>query len=297
MSQIVSLPYHQPAFIQIGKLFNDGIRYELTQRFAKVRSQLLLERFQTYQVVDSDLAWARAKEVLDRIDDEMQIIISRRSVAYWLHLYRRVGVALSPEHEDKTDHVTTGLVRQIAELAIQKHGLQVSSNEFGLSDKLSPELILGGWMKKGLKALQRDGASGEKIFRDYSKYIRKSSTWVIRDFSKKDLFNVYAIEGAAYQYWRLTALLRSTGKGARFFIDEAGDWQYTQDSSLRQLIISIDERNERRNGLSSLTGIWLDEESLMGRKEEGGNDQDVVFFPTYNSSRVKESLKNLSLLA
>jgi len=288
MKTIFSLPYHRAAFDLIEKLFHDEIEYELTQRFQEFRSRKVLERFPTREVIDSELAWPRAKEVLDCLDDEMRMLISSRSVAYWLHLYRRIGVFLSPHHEDKTDHITTGLVRQIAELAIQKHGLQYAPKEFGISNKLSPNLILGGWMKKGLKSLQGGEVSGEKIFERYSKILKAQPTWVIRDFSKKDLVNIYAIEGAAYQYWRLTALLRSTGKGAKITVDENGDWSYVYDNSLHRLIVSIDQRNERRNSFSSLAGIWIDSEDLMGRSDAGEKgDQDVIFFPVYNHSRVQ----------
>lgn len=289
MSPILSLPYHQPAFILLGKLFQDETRYELTRRFAKVRGRLFLERFQPNVVIESEFAWECVKEILDCFDGELRALISTRSVAYWLHIYRRIGVFLSPDHEDKTDHVTTGLVRQIAELAIHRHGLQTAPKEFGVSNRLSPDLILGGWMKKGLKGLQREGISGEKIYRGYSRLLKTQYTWVIRDFSKRDFLNIYAIEGAAYQYWRLTALLRSVGKGAKITIDDTGDWEYVPDDSLHRLILSIDERNKRRNSISSLTGIWIDSETLMGRgdEEEEGSDQDVVFFPVYNTSRVE----------
>jgi hypothetical protein len=246
-------------------------------------------RFPVNQVIESDIAWKGAREILDSIDNEMRNLVSRRSVAYWLHIYRRIGVYLSPEHEDKTDHVTVGLVRQIGELAIQKHGLRMGYKEFGLSDKLGPDRILGGWMKKGLKSLGGDGIGGEQIFREYSAMLKNNPTWVIRDFSKRDFLDIYALEGAAYQYWRLTALLRSLGKGARIIVDETGDWDYVPNHALTQLIVSIDKRNERRNSLSSLMGVWIDEETITGRKGNDGqkSELDVVFFPTYNTSRVK----------
>jgi len=224
MTEFSSLPYHRPAFLHLARIFADEIRYVLTLKFAEFRGRQLLARFPPNQVIESEFAWNLTRGILDSIDNEMRNLASRRSVAYWLHIYRRIGVFLSPDHEDKTDGVTTGLVRQIAELAIQKHGLRAAKKEFGLSDKLGPDLILGGWMKKGLKSLGGNGKSGELIFREYSTILKSHSEWVIRDFSKRDFIDIYAIEGAAYQYWRLTALLRSLGKGARIIVDETGDW-------------------------------------------------------------------------
>jgi hypothetical protein len=288
MTEFLSLPYHQPAFLHLTKIFSDEIRYVLTRKFAEFRGKQFLARFPINQVIESEVAWNLTREILDSIDNEMRNLVSMRSVAYWLHIYRRIGVFLSPDHEDKTDHTTVGLVRQIAELAIQKHGLRAAPKEFGLSDKLGPDLILGGWMKKGLKSLGRNGKSGEIIFRKYSAALRNKSEWVIRDFSKKDFINIYALEGAAYQYWRLTALLRSLGKDARIIVDETGDWDYVPNHALSQLIVSIDKRNEHSNSFSSLMGVWIDNQTIMGRKEKDGaeSELDIVFFPIYNTSRV-----------
>lgn len=289
MTPALSLPYHQPAFLHLTKIFEKRIRHELVQRFATLRGELFLKTFPIEQVIENQKAWDLAKGVLDAIDAEMQALISRRSVAYWLHLYRRIGVFLSPHHEDKTDHVTLGLVRQIAELAIQKHGLRSGEKEFGRSDALGPDLILGGWMKKGLKSLGRKDLSGEKIYREYCRHLRNVSNWVIRDFSKKDLFDIYAIEGAAYQYWRITALLRALGKGARIRIDRSGDWHYSPDCELSELLESIDKRNESRSSFSSLMGIWIDNDTIVGGKSERTDDLDVVFFPVYNTTRAEIS--------
>ncbi len=288
MTEFLSLPYYQPAFLHLTRIFGDEISYVLIRKFAEFRGKQFLARFPTNQVIERELAWNLTREILDSIDNEMRNLVSMRSVAYWLHIYRRIGVFLSPEHEDKTDHTTVGLVRQIAELAIQKHGLRAAPKEFGLSDKLGPDLILGGWMKKGLKSLGRDGKSGEIIFRKYSAALRNKSDWVIRDFSKKDFIDIYALEGAAYQYWRLTALLRSLGKDARIIVDETGDWDYVPNHALSQLIVSIDKRNEHRNSFSSLMGVWIDNETIMGRKGKDGaeSELDIVFFPIYNTSRV-----------
>ena len=48
----------------------------------------------------------------------MKSVLGKRSVAFWFHLYRRIGAFLHPHHEDRTDDRTTALVRQIVEAAI-----------------------------------------------------------------------------------------------------------------------------------------------------------------------------------
>ncbi|MET3596547.1 hypothetical protein ABID26_005966 [Mesorhizobium shonense] len=287
MSEYLYLPYHHAAFNLLGKIFSDEINFVLIDKFAKFRSELFIKKFTPGKVVESEEAWPIVREILELIDQEMRAIIQRRSVAYWLHLYRRIGVYLSPKHESKTDEITLGLVRQIAELAIQKHGLLSAPREFGRSDELGANLILGGWMKKGLKSLGGDGRSGETIFRRYASLARKNPTWVIRDFSKRDFVDIYAIEGAAYQYWRLTALLRSLGKGARIVVSSEGDWDYTPNRKLSELIESIDRRASKSGSFSSLLGIWIDSETLRPARDSEDPLTDAVFFPIYNIYRAK----------
>lgn len=295
LKQVVSLPYHQLALMHLTKLFRDEIRFGLTQKYAMLRGELFLSNFESGVPIDNQTAWDFAKEALDVLDARMGEILSKRSAAYWLHLYRRIGVFLSPDHEDKTDPVTNGLVRQIAELAIQKHGRLESTREFGNSMQLSPNLILGGWMKKGFKAHGGHNGGGKKLFREYSKVLRREPALVLREFGKKDLLGIYEIEGAAYQYWRLTALLRSLGKGASIQIDEDGDWHYTPNKDLSNLILSVDERNQSSNAFSSLLGVWVDNEILMGSPEDKDvidsdayqvDDFGTVFFSIYNVNRV-----------
>ncbi len=293
-NKIFSLPYHKPAFVHLEKLFKDEINYGLTQKYALVRGDLFLSEFKPGVPIESQRAWDFVKRVLDLLDAKIGEVLSQRSVFYWLHLYRRIGVLLSPEHEDKTDAITTGLVRQIVELAIQKHGRLEGRREFGNSKQLSPNLILGGWMKKGIKALGGK-AGGEDIFQKYIKILRSEPTLVLREFGKKDFLGIYEVEGAAYQYWRLTALLRSLGKGATIQIDESGDWNYLPNFDLSRLITSIDERNESVNDFSSRLGVWVDDEILTRSPSENDVDDrengDVrelgeVLFPIYNVRRV-----------
>jgi hypothetical protein len=130
---VVSLPYHQLAFAILHEKYHDEISYGLTQKYSALRRNLVLKEFSPTEVIDPAKAWSFAKNALDIIENEMAQIVKRRSAAYWLHIYRRIGVFLSPEHENKTDSVTLGLVREIAELAIQKHALSNTSNEIARS--------------------------------------------------------------------------------------------------------------------------------------------------------------------
>ncbi|WP_027834794.1 hypothetical protein [Maritalea myrionectae] len=292
-NQAVSLPYHQPAFMRLMTLFNEEINFALTQKCATFRGELFLSQFKPSVPIEDQTAWDFARNALDILDAKMGKILSRRSAAYWLHIYRRIGVSLSPNHEEKTDPVTVGLVRQIVELAIQKHGRLESIREFGNSTQLGPNLILGGWMKKGLKTIGRNNGGGERFYRSYCKLLRREPIIVLREFGKKDFLSIYEVEGVAYQYWRITALLRAIGKGFSIQIDEQGDWNYLPNRELGKLVRSFDDRNQSLNTYSSLLGVWLDNKVLTASSKEKVDDPEVtnsselgtVFFPVYNLTK------------
>lgn len=285
MTEYQKLPgYHWFAFQRLHQLFEHQIRYVLVDKYAELRRETFLRNFTPNEFVESEAAWAFANELLATLETEMQNIISVRSVVYWTHLYRRLGVMLSPDHESNTDPVTVGLVRQIAELAIQKFGALETNREFGKTDKLSPDRILSGWMKKGFKHLDND----KKFYKTYCQLLRSNPTWVIRDFSKKDFISLYAIEGIAYQYWRLTALQRTLGKGSKIKISHNGDWEYVEKNDFRELIQSVDRRSQNISSLSSLIGIWIDQKSVLDRRnQEDEIFEDSLLIPIYNISRAK----------
>src|SRR5688500_18037164 len=59
---------------------------------------------------------------LDVLEAGFKTVLSKHSILYWLHLYRRIAPVLSSLHSNKTDENTTALVRDIAECAICKYG-------------------------------------------------------------------------------------------------------------------------------------------------------------------------------
>ena len=71
MTNFLSLPYHQPAFLQLTKIFADEIRYVLTRKYAEFRGDQILARFPPNQVIESAVAWKLAREVLDSIENAL----------------------------------------------------------------------------------------------------------------------------------------------------------------------------------------------------------------------------------
>jgi hypothetical protein len=235
------------------------------------------------QEVAADIAWPAVRELLDVIEAEMAEVLRKRSVFFWLHIYRRIGVTLTPRHEDKTDPRTVTLVRQIVELAITKHGRATDADEIVPSNRVKPDLILGGFMRAGIKALFKNRFT--KTYRDVVTFMRASPTWVVRDFTEADFIGIHRVEGLAYQYWRATALLRALGKGARITLHEDGDWNYGNDDDLAWLVKSIDERTEEGRLDRSLLGTWFDEENGQNDVRERAVLERLIC-PVYNAHRI-----------
>ncbi len=212
---------------------------------------------------------------------------------FWLHVYRRFGVGLYPLHEDKTDPRTVGLVRQLVELAITKYGRVSDAREIVLSSRVNPDHILGGLMRAGVKHMAESQPS--RTYREFAKAVKERPQWVIRDFAEEDFLDIYRVEGFAYQYWRVTALLRALGKGSRIKITPDGDWEYEIDSDLAWLLRSIDKRTENGSYDTSLLGTWIDGVQRQSGEGEHRRAFDHVICPIYNVSKVKlsDSFKSL----
>jgi hypothetical protein len=270
--------YHEPAFHLLHLRLADRIKHALLVAPTQVLAPHLVGRLPTGQEIAGEVAWPVARGLLDVLEAEMADVLRKRSVCFWLHVYRRIGVMLHPHHHSKTDPRTVMLVRGIVELAITKHGRASDADELVLSNRVKPDLILGGFMRAGIK--ERFRRRFTKEYRLLTQALRKPPQWVIRDFHEDDFLGVYQVEGLAYQYWKITAVLRALGKGARVTVHEDGSWKYGKDEILWSLIESIDERTEKQDIEGSLIGTWYDNE-----KSELF-DMWKIICPVYNVQRL-----------
>ena len=143
----------------------------------------------------------------------MRTVLEHRSAPFWLHLYRRIGVHLHTAHDDKTDARTVGLVREVVELAICKHGIAEPVTEFAPSTHLNAKKVLGGTLAQAVKSSSSKPYSALRLLDRYMKSI--PTQWVIRDFAPEDFVGLYYIEGLAYQYWKISAYFAGWAKEQR----------------------------------------------------------------------------------
>lgn len=247
-----------------------GIIEEKIRHAEMIRRRFVVEEIARAGSADED-PWELGKRLLGLLEAPMADVLQNHSVRFWIHLYRRLDLGLSLEHGDS---VTVALVRRITELAIFKHANARAAWEMELTTEVAPSRIYGGFTEKALRAAAGDDA--DLVFSQFSDAIAAVPMWVVTDFKSTDLYDLFLIEGLAYQYWRVTAMMRSVGKGRRLAFTPDGDWNYFGDEDVGRLISSFDSRVTRGAPLSTLAGVWLRDPS---DRDQPGNNRRV---PAYN---------------
>jgi hypothetical protein len=274
----VSPQYYQTAFEFLHRSRRTEIEQALLVKPAQLRSEIIGGLVASNVVFEGPVIWPTIRTALDKLEHEMRVRLEHRSTAFWLHLYRRVGVHLHRDHDDKTDVRTVELVREIVELAICKYGIADLVTEFAPSTHLNVKKVLGGVLAEAIKNTADKPYSALKKFNRYLKGL--PAQWIIKDFVPEDFVALYHVEGLAYQYWKIGALLRSLGKGANVEFTDDGDWKYHTSEDFDELIVSIDQRTENSKMESSLIGVWFRDSD-----PQLSSTDPVLIVPVYNAER------------
>jgi hypothetical protein len=288
----VQLEYYQPAFqllhLKLGRRIQEAATTE-PRAFVAGLVKAYLSRGTPVPPRD---AWPEVRKILDMIEGEIGVLLRSRSVFFWLHVYRRIGVMLSRDEEGEFDPRSVWLVRQIVELAIFKYGRASDAAEIVLSNRVNPDRILGGYMRDGARAIAPSQPS--KFYRKFVHQVQSQPQWVIKDFAEEDFINIYRVEGLAVQYWRLTALMRCLGKGVPTRFNDDGTWAYCWDDDLALLIRSIDGRTASNSSSESLLGTWADGQFPSDMR----NTTSHLLHPAYNVFRapVRDAFAPLGLV-
>jgi hypothetical protein len=170
--------YHQAIFAYIGETYRDRISESLHGKPLEIRRKNFLEQLPDDQILSGEPAWDRCQQYLDQLEANIAGVLRRHSIFFWIHLYRRIGVRLSPLHEDKTDANTLGLVRGIVELAIIKYGDPNRADDVVPSGAVRLKDVLGGHYQR---ILRKTGMSAAQIAARF-KTIASSNQLVLTKF-------------------------------------------------------------------------------------------------------------------
>jgi hypothetical protein len=249
------LEYYQPAFLLIGQeLIRRGISssepHPLRQSFWRL-------------VPSGEYDLIKARELLTsylvRVEQELAEILRPQSIAYWLHLYRRIGPGAAGPNDTPA---TIGWARQIFEAAVQKYAQLEMCNRVAFSNQIPPERILRGLLM------------GPEL-RGAREHLTKNPQLVLTDFGTEEMSEVYQAEKLAYEIWRATAALRIIGKGATLLVgSEDPYFADNRSDELDRLVKNYDDRHRDPN--VSATGTVFDR---VGKKPHA---QGLVFMPFYN---------------
>ena len=198
---------------------------------------------------------------LTAIESELAKQIKKLSLAYCLHLYRR----LAPGPVGKNQQPRTiGLTRAVLEAAIQKYARFQLCNKIAESSPVSIGKVLGGLLMAPEFEVERN-------------IVAQGNQLVLTDFTNVDLLAFYDLERLAYEIWRTAAALRTTGKGAPLIVcDPPECFADGRSPELDFLVTNYDQRLDKSGSLSySAAGVIFSDKDEMSAA-------GFVFLPTYN---------------
>ena len=133
------LEYYQPVFLLLHEALAK-MDHDLSKPHSKRRSFWHLVPPGKYEPHE---ARPLVEKYLEVIEKELASLISKHSIAYWLHIYRRLSPG--PIGADKQPG-SIGITRAVLEAAIQKYGQMELCDGVGLSSEIPEESILDGML-------------------------------------------------------------------------------------------------------------------------------------------------------
>jgi hypothetical protein len=186
------LYYHQPIFYHFLRVLDGRIKQALHKTPIDFRRKQFLPLLSSHLEYTGEEGWNLCYVYLEAIENQIARVLRKRSIFFWIHLYRRIGVELSPQHGSKIDPNTVHLVRQIVELAISKYGDRLRTRDVAPVSDVHFKDILGGHFQR-LWQRWVGPAEALGIFRR----LAETGQWVITEFELQDFVNIYLVEGYA----------------------------------------------------------------------------------------------------
>ena len=182
---------------------------------------------------------------LTAVESELAKQIKELSLAYCLHLYRRL--APGPIGQDQQPR-TIGLTRAVLEAAIQKYARFQLCNKIAESATVPIEKVLGGLLMAPEFEVERN-------------IVAQGNQLVLTDFTNTDLLAFYDLERLAYEIWRTAAALRTTGKGAPLIVCDPPDcFGDGRSPELDFLVTNYDQRLDKSSLSHSASGVVFSNE-------------------------------------
>lgn len=252
---IVIHEYYQPVWADIHNDFHNEINDEYLVKSKEFRKKILLRIKDEFNKSDNSTQYNLLRDATVEIESEFERVLSKHSIFYWLHIYRRIAPCLVEELGNNTHEETVIVVRSHLEQAIYKYGQLSKDDDYALSSDVEFTDILGGMLYQSIKKRLPKSKIDQ-----YASKIREEKQWILTSFSVKSIVNIYYMEGIAYQYWYLLAKMRAIGKNIRASIDDSGMINEFRSDEQEFLIESFDSRNSENSpsfGMTSNVGTFV----------------------------------------
>lgn len=215
-----------------------------TNRKAKRIKKDFIKKYFGLKNIDSDKSIEILYEFKNRIESELKINIEKKSIHYWLHLYRRIAP------RGKNSSVTINIFRNILEVAFYKYGREEVNDELLFvkeENTVSIDKIANGDMKR------YNGNFN-------SEYLLPGV--YLGNFSCDDYQLMYELEELAIEFWRVTTCIRRIYKGGTLRVSFS-EYEVECDEETSKLMKLYDNRY-KEGGLSSLNGVTISNETPTG---------------------------------
>lgn len=252
----IIIEYYQHAFRHLIKEIRES---------GKLESNSLAERQSFWQLVppqvyESDEGQDIVHAYLLSLERKLKTLVSRNSIAYWLHVFRRLSPKAIGEDERP---ITIFFTRAAMDAAVQKWASFELCHRIAKSSEVPSSAVLRGFLVQHEHvALLQSLAAQPQL--------------VLTDFGSSELLESFEVEThAADAYWCMT-LLRSLGKGAG--LNVTGDRKNPAGSKrtpeLDSLISSYDTRNTPFNASATATVF----DNSIGKHTKG-----IILLPQFNT--------------
>jgi len=271
--------YYKLVWAYVHEEFSSELLENSVTKPTAFRRDILLKVMDEFNSSDTTRKHQILDSILTSIEFEFERTLSEHSVFYWLHIYRRIAPHLARELGNNTDEQTVVAVRNYLEQAIYKYGRLSENHDYSLSSDVEFEDILGGLLESRIKK-----TLNKKQADYYKSLIQESKQWVLTSFDESSIFDIYYLEGIAYQYWYILAKMRAIGKGIDAQIDKQGYINENRTTEQEFLIKSFDYRNLENSpsfGMTTNVGTFV--------KSDLGSIENIILCALINSGRRKLS--------
>lgn len=143
--------YYQIVWSEIHDRYHEELKKWAIELPKEYRNRVLFSIEEQFNVSSLDEKYNILKRILIEIESELKRVVSKHSVFYWLHVYRRIAPYLADDLGNNTSEETVIVVRGYLEQAIYKYGSLKKSDDYAASTEVEFSDILGGYLLNIMK--------------------------------------------------------------------------------------------------------------------------------------------------